>query len=459
MRVEQSSRWLGVALLLAILLPSGSLLADSAFRVGDEILFMERDLGIPIHRTGPSAGGYVRVPGGSRATVLELGPEGKRHWLRVRSGNVDGWVGSQYVAEVLGAELGDPVSTQPGTSAATTPDGAPLTYTIGTWNLEHFSVKGTRGFPERRGSRAYPPRTEDDLRKIATIITERLGAQFLSLNEIDGTEAQQEGETVQASEKLDELLALLPETWTYEIAKSGDDIRVAFFWDRAKVRLDEIVEITVPRQLVEDRKTPGAQPSPKDIFDRDPLVAKITLLAPSPSGGTQSLAMNDLVVVGVHLASEQWRSNNHDTAMNLLRQNLVALQQAGQLGGLDEHDILIMGDMNANAFTPPVEQFFLEMDASNSPWDVLVDDDYPPTRLSGTPLRLRTSQIDYIIASRFGGQRHGLSGDEVTETSAKVHVEIVDDEGGPDEYRKSISDHLPVTVKVRVVPDSDRQPE
>lgn len=111
--------------------------------------------------------------------------------------------------------------------------------------------------------------------------------------------------------------------------------------------------------------------------------------------------------------------------------------------------------MNANMFAPPAEQFFLEMDDSDGLWDVFADPGYSVTRLSGVPLQLRNSTIDYLIATRMTAQRNGLSGEEVTDSQADVHSELVPAFGGPDAYRRRLSDHLPVTVRVRVMTDSD----
>jgi len=94
------------------------------------------------------------------------------------------------------------------------------------------------------------------------------------------------------------------------------------------------------------------------------------------------------------------------------------------------------------------------MDSPNSIWDVLAGNDYPATRLSGVPLALRTSQIDYVIASRKIGTHNGLVDDELVGNEAKVHTELLDWKAA-DVFRKDLSDHLPVTVKIRVVDDSD----
>lgn len=117
----------------------------------------------------------------------------------------------------------------------------------------------------------------------------------------------------------------------------------------------------------------------------------------------------------------------------------------------DENDILITGDFNANRFDDKLEQFWDEME--NSGWDVLGDNgsSYPATRLSGHPLKLNKSKIDYIIVTK-GGQ--GLAGEEVLADQATVHTGLVGQD--PVSFRRHASDHIPVTVRVRVMDDTDQ---
>ena len=89
------------------------------------------------------------------------------------------------------------------------------------------------------------------------------------------------------------------------------------------------------------------------------------------------------------------------------------------------------------------------------PQDVLADAGSPATRLSGVSLVQRNSAIDYIIASRKTQHRHGLQGEEITEAQATVHEELIGAFQGPDGYRRRLSDHLPVTVRVRLNQDTD----
>jgi len=85
-------------------------------------------------------------------------------------------------------------------------------------------------------------------------------------------------------------------------------------------------------------------------------------------------------------------------------------------------------------------------------WDVLADDvaTYAATRLSGVPLRQVNSRIDYIMVSDC---IRGLRGEEVVAATAQIHTECIG--GSADEFRRHASDHLPVTVEVAVVADTD----
>jgi endonuclease/exonuclease/phosphatase family metal-dependent hydrolase len=182
----------------------------------------------------------------------------------------------------------------------------------------------------------------------------------------------------------------------------------------------------------------------KALFDRQPLLAYFRLF----SNGVE---MNDLVVVGVHLASGQNLNRNHDEAMSRIGAWLA--DERGSCIPAAERDILIAGDFNANRFENPVEQFWNTMEGSG--WDVLADDPaYPPTRLTQNPPAQvpGKSQIDYIIVSRGPG---ALAGEEVGATQATVHSDLVAAAGGGLAFRRTVSDHLPVTIRLAVVADTD----
>ena len=222
--------------------------------------------------------------------------------------------------------------------------------------------------------------------------------------------------------------------YSADAASSGNSQRVAFVYDTRFVRPNAVTEIEVDRIEIQG----------KDIFDRDPLVGHFTFLVE----GTDH---NDLLVVGLHLASGQHNNRNHDAAMTRLLRELDQLRAEGTVLQAGEFDILLAGDLNANMFDNKVEEFFTSMDSGD--WDVLAEAPYPATRLSGVPLQPRNSRIDYIIASRVNGVQRGLSGEEITASAATVHQDLADDDW--DTFREQFSDHFPVTTCVGVVADAD----
>jgi hypothetical protein len=67
---------------------------------------------------------------------------------------------------------------------------------------------------------------------------------------------------------------------------------------------------------------------------------------------------NDLLVVGLHLASGQQLTNNHDQAMQIVATKITEARLAGTILPSGEYDVLMVGDLNASWFDNNVEQFF-----------------------------------------------------------------------------------------------------
>jgi hypothetical protein len=199
------------------------------------------------------------------------------------------------------------------------------------------------------------------------------------------------------------------------------------------VELESAWELSLPNIKVQS----------KGLFDREPLVGYFRFRRGEQKG-------NDIAVVGVHLASGQQNNKNHDRAMAMLQKELSAARSEGWCIPDDENDIVIMGDFNTNRFDKSVEEFWDGMEASG--WDVLADsaEQYPPTRFSGVPLGLNASRIDYVLVTK--GDRE-LGGEEVSDVQGFVHEELIG--GNAEQYRKKASDHLPVTIKVKVMDDTD----
>jgi endonuclease/exonuclease/phosphatase family metal-dependent hydrolase len=385
-----------------------------AQEVGDQVrLESPNAAGVPVH---PAAGdqSYVRWSNGTRGSVVRF--DSASGWFQVESFGSVGWVTRRYVTVV---PTGEP---EPLDDAVEMP-----TYVVGTWNIEWLRDGKSRGFPEYiYGGPTYGPRTEQDYRDLAAIIATDLSATILVLTEING---EDDGTSVE----LNRLVGYLGLEWAYELGQSGRDQRIAVLFNTAEARRENCEEFEVaPRRL-----------QGKDIFDRDPLVCYFTFLS---NGEPQ----NDLLVVGLHLASGQHLNRNHDAAMELLRDMLHDSQAEGVFPS-GERDVLLAGDLNASRYDLSSEGFWSEFDPDGFRFKTLSPEDgteYPGTRLAGVPLFPR-SQIDYLLAS---GPVGGLA-DELVQLVGHVHTELLT----PDfnDFRRRFSDHLPVTVRIMMIRDDD----
>lgn len=369
--------------------------------------------GVPVHASATDTG-FVRWVNGTLVKVVAV--EG--NWFHVSAEGKEGWITKNYVFKIDGPEA-DPEPTE-----AETPF-----YVVGTWNLEWFNDGKGRGFPEyNQHGPKYGPRTLDDFKMIAGIITNQLMAKVLVLDEINGRHDQT------SSVEMDRLVTCLGTNWAYQLTRSGDAQRVAILYDSTAVRKDFCVELNLPDEKVED----------KGIFEREPLVGKFTFL------DGKGRPKNDLVVVGVHLASGQDLEKNHSRAMDVLRAELKR-QFASEPLLQGERDVLIMGDFNADRYDSHVEDFWVNFDSDGLQFKTMVPEhgeDYPPTRMAGVPLFPR-SRIDYILAS---GKAGGII-DDLVQWTAQVHTELLPTDFN--QFREHVSDHIPVTVRVKVVADDD----
>lgn len=384
--------------------------------VGDRVELIDRAIGIPGHPSAGERSVSLRFPSQSIVTIQSVDPA--TSWLNVIDQNQQSaWITQSYVDHVL-------INSAPPND---------LCYTVGTWNLEHFHSGKKRGFPEyTKGGPSYDPRTPDEMAAIAAAIRDTLKAKILVLNEINGVEQATGEETRQVSPELDVLLTYLGPNYDYVLTASGGSQRVALLYDTRFVRLNAATEISVPR--IEIQKS--------DVFARDPLVGYFSLLH---DGQEQ----NDLVVVGLHLASGQHRTRNHDQAMKILLDEIEDLRQSGVVIPSQEFDLILGGDLNASRYDNKKEDFFDDLNTGS--WAVLAGDTYPGTRVAGVPLEPR-SQIDYLIVTR-DGEHKGLLGEEISNPAATVHQEL--GAGEWNLYRQVYSDHFPVTTCVQVSADND----
>jgi len=400
---------LAVALVLSVAVATGALCQAVGDRV---VLESENPLGVPVH---PAAGDarFVRWANSTRGSITAFdGPSG---WYQVSATGTTGWVTRRYIR----------ILEEPPEEEET--DELP-THVVGTWNIEWLSDGHSRGFPENtHGGPTYPPRADAEYAALADIIATQLAARLLVLTEIGGRPTG-------GSDELDRLLTHLGQGWAYEIGTSGRDQRVAMLWNQAAMRLDHCVEFAVAREVIDD----------SDVFARDPLACLFTMLGPDAT------AQNDFIVVGLHLASGQAKAANHNKAMRIVRDSLARARADGRFPAC-ENDVLLAGDLNASRYDGFIENFWENFDASGLAFRTLsppIGIDYPGTRLVGVPLTPR-SQIDYLIASGVTG---GLVAD-VVQPVAHVHLELLPADFT--EFRRRASDHIPVTVRLRVRPDDD----
>ena len=416
-RLSRSLVLVGLAFLVACQAPLASAFGQGP-QVGDTVrLKAFSNLGVPLHPESGNHGVSTRLPDQSLAVVHAL--DSANDWIEIESGGVNGWIIEKYVDAVVD------------TSSTTVPTG--LAYTVGTWNIEYLKDGKVRGFPEyaTSGGPTYPARTQEDYEAIASII-EQLDVKILLLQEIYAKAEDVDGEPVYRSAELEKIISILgTANYDYVVGSTGNTQHLAILWDKRAARLNADVEFAIPDMKVNS----------SSLFARQPLAGHFTLLY-------NGQPMNDLVVVSLHMASGQDKRANHDAAMRLTVQELAKARTEEWCWPSEEADYLLAGDFNASRFDSAVEAFWDELEADG--WDVLADDaaTYSPTRLAGEPLIL-TSTIDYIIVSDGAG---GLKGEEVNSTTGTIHSGLVTDAY---EFRQQASDHVPVTVEVAVVTDSD----
>jgi len=411
-------------LLILMLAPAT---ACAQFAPGDQVrLKASSTLGVPLHEEAGQTAVSARLPDGSIATVVKVASDGA--WLQIQSGTTSGWVLAKYLQKASAPAGPSPVAEADPNAASS--------YVVGCWNLEWFDDAKTRGFPEdTEGGPTYPPRTQQNYEYIASII-QQIEAKILVLEEINGHEVNGGDEPTSRSKELDRLLGILGKArYDYIIGATGQQQRVAMLFDKQAVRLNEHGEMHLPNSNVNG----------SSLFAREPLVAHFTFMQ-------HGQAMNDLAVVGVHLASGQSKTKNHDKAMVAILKEIDKARHDEWVIPKDENDVLIAGDFNCNRFDSYKEAFW--DDAEHGAWDVLAADtnSYPVTRLSGVPLAPESSRIDYIIVSK---SPKGLAGQEITANVATVHTELLSDVAKPEDFRRQASDHLPVTVNVKVMQDDD----
>jgi endonuclease/exonuclease/phosphatase family metal-dependent hydrolase len=370
------------------------------------------NLGVPLHSQPGNVGVSTRLPDGTCAQIVNKNDADS--WFLIKSGDVSGWITKTYIKEPVscsGPEI--PQNTK---------------YVVGAWNIENFKDGQKRNFAGAH----YGARTQKDYEAIASVI-DSIDAKILILEEV-GVETYdakgEEEEEQEHSAALDRLVSILgPENYAYEVGSSGRNEHIAILYDKRCAKLESFCEMSLPKEKLPDKS---------QLFDKQPIFAHFRFFCGNKP-------MNDLTVVGIHLASGKEKTENHDLAVRRIVHELGKARSEGRCIPNSENDILIGGDFNTDRWDEHIETFWDELESNG--WDVLANDPntYPPTRPCAG------SRLDYLIVTK--GNK-GLAGEEIPSNSqAVVHTEFI--KNGVDAFRECCSDHLPVTIEVAVMPDND----
>ncbi|MGH6692436.1 MAG: hypothetical protein ACREF4_17350, partial [Gammaproteobacteria bacterium] len=301
-----------VGLVLLVLLVGTQFAAAQV--VSDRVLLVERALGIPGHPAAGNNAVSYRFPGGTTVTITAI--DSATGWFRVDDGAGQlAWITRTYIGSIVPAV----------TPAAPTGD----CYEVGLWNLEHFGKGKSRGFPEytyNPKGPTYPPRAVSDLAAIATAIRDVIKARVIVLTEINGRPLYEDEDAgaPATSEELDDLITRLGPSFRYVLARSGGAQRIGILYDTRYARLNAWENLEVPNPKVQG----------KGLFDRRPLMGHFTFLR-------DGQPYNDLLIVGLHLASGQQLTSNHDQAMGMVITKLDEARLAGNVLPAGEYDMLM----------------------------------------------------------------------------------------------------------------------
>lgn len=294
-------------------------------------------------------------------------------------------------------------------------------WTLGVWNIENLGPTSSRGFPELRGNKQLPARTNAQLRQIADYIQDDLGVDAIMLSEIVRTH-ESGGE--QRSSQLDTIVTNLDGEWEYRMGSTGRK-SLAFLFNTARIRVEVAEEFSVGEFTIQE----------KDIFLRDPLVVWIDVL---DENGER---VDDLLLIGLHLKSVQTYRDNHLVAVVKLITELKAFKKANRIDE-NERDVIILGDMNDSAHRRARFNYMFNY-LDDKGFTHLRNDngDYPDTRING-------SEIDHIFIADH------LEFDWIDPGSFTVHV--VGQHKNDDErtaFRRDFSDHFPLTFEFEFAED------
>ena len=302
---------------------------------------------------------------------------------------------------------------------------------VGVWNIERLSATADRGFPELQSDdEKLPPRSDSDLRKMAKYIRDELQVDALMVSEIEADSPLSTSQKPQ-SEQLNQVALKMGSNWKYFLGRTGGDMRLGLLFNTDRVQLKKLVNLDAPKFPV----------SGKDVLDRDPFIVWIS----ARDGGTTK---NDVLLICVHLKSQQkpFKDNRMAAIAKLIGdyKNPKVRDALTLPSPTEEPEVIILGDCNDSSFKSSGFKYMFDYlkgvgfkHIRNS------SDSYPHTRVNG-------SQIDHTFGSE------SVIDDAMISGSFKVHA-VPGEHHEPQRmsYRKSLSDHFPVTIDLKIQSDSD----
>lgn len=297
---------------------------------------------------------------------------------------------------------------------------------VGVWNIEKLSDTAKRGFPELRGDDALPARTNSDLVKMAKYIRDELQVDALMVTEIDADSPFSTSQRPQ-SKQLNAVAAEMGDNWKYFLGRTGEKLRLGLLFNTDRVRLKKLVNLQAPEFPV----------TGKDVLARDPFIAWISAVDDGDD-------KNDLILICVHLKSQQgpFKDNRMAAIAKLIGDfNNSKIRNALTLPSKNEEpEAILLGDCNDSSFKRSGFKYMFDYlkgvgfaHVRNS------SGSYPHTRVNG-------SQIDHLFATK------KVRNEAMVDGSFKVHTVPSSQRF---EYRKSLSDHFPVTIDLKIRDDDD----
>ena len=301
---------------------------------------------------------------------------------------------------------------------------------IGVWNIERLSATANRGFPELTGANKLSPRTNSDLQTMSDYIRDELEVDALLVSEIEADSPLSTSQKPQ-SEQLNQVAMKMGSNWRYFLGRTGGNLRLGLLFNTDRVQLKKLVNLDAPEFPV----------SVKDVLDRDPFIVWISAV----DGGT---TRNDVLLICVHLKSQQkpFRDNRMAAIAKLIGdyktpkiRDLLTLPSPSE-----EPEVIILGDCNDSSFKSSGFKYMFDyLKGVDFTHIRNASGNYPHTRVNG-------SQIDHVFGSK------KIINESMISSSFKVHtVPGKHFESQRTAYRKSLSDHFPVTIDLKIQSDND----